>query len=201
MLPPTPTPPATTTAPVVVEEDEVVAVRNVKPGDELLIASDKGIGIRINQNTVRTMGATAVGVRGMRLTRDAKCVVGMEVVNDDKPVALFTQKGYGKRLMPSEIRPTNRGAAGMKIYKLSKKTGNMAALTSGNEALDLIASTNNAQTIRVSITSLPLLSRISCGVKVMRLKNPEDTIAAIETIQKVDEIPAEIDETEIDSEE
>jgi DNA gyrase subunit A len=172
-------------------EDEVIAVRNVKPNEELLIASNKGLGVRINESTVRTMGVTAVGVKGMRLARGATSVVGMEIVHANEPIALLTRKGYGKRLLPSEVRQTNRGSVGVKIYILSKKTSDMAALTSGSESLDLIASTNNGQTIRVSETALPLLTRNSCGVKVMRLKAETDTIAAIETIQKLEnDLPA-----------
>jgi len=174
------------------EEDEVIAVRNVKPNEELLIASNKGLGVRINESTVRTMGVTAVGVKGMRLAKGATSVVGMEIVRANEPIALLTRKGYGKRLLPSEVRQTNRGSVGVKIYILSKKTSDMAALTSGSESLDLIASTNNGQTIRVSATALPLLTRNSCGVKVMRLKAETDTIAAIETIQKLAEEPLEL---------
>jgi DNA gyrase subunit A len=176
-----------------IEGDEVIAVRNVKPKEELLIASDKGLGVRINENSVRTMGVTAVGVKGMRLVRGAKNVVGMEIAREGEPIALVTKRGYGKRLLPTEVRQTNRGSVGVKIYKLSKKTSDMAALTSGMDFLDLIASTNNGQTIRVSVTALPLLTRNSCGVKVMRLKNEEDTIAAIETIKKIEELPSEIE--------
>lgn len=172
------------------DEDEVIAVRNVKPKEELLIASNKGLGVRINESTVRTMGVAAVGVKGMKLAKGATSVVGMEIARANEPIALLTRKGYGKRLMPSEVRQTNRGSVGVKIYILSKKTSDMTALTSGSESLDLIASTNNGQTIRVSATALPLLTRNSCGVKVMRLKNETDTIAAIETIQKLENAPA-----------
>ncbi|HOV50345.1 MAG TPA: DNA gyrase subunit A [Candidatus Cryosericum sp.] len=166
------------------EGDSVVSVRPVKEGDEVLIASDAGRAVRIRASSVRSMGASAGGVRGMRLSRGARFVVGMEVLEQGVPFTLITEHGHGKRLNPDEVRLVGRGSGGVICYRVTDKTGPLAAFTTGNADQDVVVSTSTGQTIRTAAESLPLLGRISSGVKVIRLKSKESGVIAAEAISK-----------------
>lgn len=178
------------------EEDSVVSVRPVRNVDEVLIASDSGHAVRIRSTSVRAMGAAAGGVRGMRLSRGGRFVVGMEVLCEGVPFTLITEHGHGKRLNPYEVRLVGRGSGGVICYRVTDKTGHLAAFTTGSADQDIIVSTSTGQTIRTPADRLPLLGRNSSGVKVIRLKSKGSGVIAAEAIIK-EAMPSEaIDEAD-----
>lgn len=166
------------------EGDAVVSVRPVKDADEVLIASDAGRAVRIRSASVRAMGAAAGGVRGMRLSRGGRFVVGMEVLQQGVPFTLITEHGHGKRLNPYEVRLVGRGSGGVICYRVTEKTGPLAAFTTGTADQDVVVSTSTGQTIRTPAEKLPLLGRNSSGVKVIRLKSHGSGVIAAEAISK-----------------
>jgi len=166
------------------EGDAVVSVRPVKDADEVLIASDSGRAVRIRSTSVRAMGASAGGVRGMRLSRGGRFVVGMEVLQQGVPFTLITEHGHGKRLNPYEVRLVGRGSGGVICYRVTEKTGPLAAFTTGTADQDVVVSTSTGQTIRTPAEKLPLLGRNSSGVKVIRLKSHGSGVIAAEAISK-----------------
>lgn len=178
------------------EGDAVVAVRPVKDTDEVLIASDAGRAVRIRSTSVRAMGAAAAGVRGMRLSRGGRFVVGMEILQPGIPFTLITEHGYGKRLNPYEVRLVGRGSGGVICYRVTEKTGRLAALTTGTADQDVIVSTSTGQTIRTPAESLALQGRISSGVKVIRLKSHDSGVIAAEAIVKEAAPTEETDEAQ-----
>ena len=64
------------------EDDELIAVRQVCEGDEIIMVSRNGMSIRFKEGDLRSMGRTAAGVRGMRLKGD-DIVVGADIAKDD----------------------------------------------------------------------------------------------------------------------
>ena len=66
----------------IVEGDEVVDVRLTNGHNELIIADRNGRAVRFDEQTIRTMGRSATGVRGMKVDGGDDAVVGMIVVND-----------------------------------------------------------------------------------------------------------------------
>ncbi len=179
------------------EGDSVVSVRPIRDADEVLIASDAGRAVRIRSSSVRAMGAAAGGVRGMRLSRGGRFVVGMEVLQKGILFTLITEHGHGKRLNPYEVRLVGRGSGGVICYRVTDKTGPLAALTTGSADQDVVVSTSTGQTIRIPADSLPLLGRNSSGVKVIRLRSKGSGVIAAEAIIKEEAAPLEVpDETE-----
>ena len=79
--------------------------------------------MRFNEETVRAMGRTATGVRGMKLDGDDDQVVGMIVVNDAETenVMVVSETGYGKRSSVEDYRVTNRGGKGVKTISLRRQ--------------------------------------------------------------------------------
>jgi DNA gyrase subunit A len=78
------------------EGDELVDVDVAGPGDELLMATSKGMAIRFRHTDARAVGRNSSGVKGIRLTA-GDLVVGMVVVDPDATLLTVCANGYGKR--------------------------------------------------------------------------------------------------------
>jgi DNA gyrase subunit A len=76
--------------------DELVDVVVAKPGDELLLATARGMAIRFKQSDARPMGRGTSGVKGIRLIGN-DLVVGMVVADPEATLLTVCANGYGKR--------------------------------------------------------------------------------------------------------
>ena len=65
-------------------------------GDEVVLATRKGMAIRFSEADARSMGRTARGVRGIKVGKDDE-VVGMVVADPTGLLLSVTENGYGKR--------------------------------------------------------------------------------------------------------
>ncbi|RZK73790.1 MAG: DNA gyrase subunit A, partial [Pedobacter sp.] len=96
---------------------------------EVVMALRSGRAIRFNEKTVRPMGRTATGVRGVRLAHDKDEVVGMIAVNNPEVTVLaVSEKGYGKRTDIEDYRVTNRGGKGVKTINVTEETGQLVSI-------------------------------------------------------------------------
>jgi DNA gyrase subunit A len=78
------------------EGDELVDVVVAKPGDELVLATARGMAIRFKQSDVRLVGRDSSGVKGIRLSANDQ-VVGMVVADPEATLLTACANGYGKR--------------------------------------------------------------------------------------------------------
>lgn len=78
------------------EGDELVDVVVAKSGDELVLATAKGMAIRFKQSDARPMGRNSSGVKGIKLSA-GDSVVGMVVADPDATLLTACANGYGKR--------------------------------------------------------------------------------------------------------
>jgi DNA gyrase subunit A len=78
------------------EGDELVDVVVAKSGDELVLATAKGMAIRFKQSDARPMGRNSSGVKGIKLT-SGDSVVGMVVADPEATLLTACANGYGKR--------------------------------------------------------------------------------------------------------
>ena len=82
------------------EEDRVIEVRMTNGDNEIIIANRNGRAIRFHESTVRCMGRTATGVRGITLDEDGQDeVIGMVCIKDPETesIRVVSEQGYGKR--------------------------------------------------------------------------------------------------------
>src|SRR5205814_3061434 len=78
------------------EDDELVDVAITKPGDEVVLATTRGMAIRFNESDARPMGRNTSGVKGINLSK-GDSVVGMVVAEPDATLLTACENGYGKR--------------------------------------------------------------------------------------------------------
>ena len=153
-----------------VEGDELIGVDITSGRDDILIASHDGKCIRFNETDVRAVGRDSQGVRSMKLA-DNDYVVDMAIVHENTNIITISENGYGKRTNIDEFRLQQRAGSGVKAGIFNEKTGKLVALKQIAEDCDLLLIADNGVIIRTPTEDISNFSRVSQGVRIMRLKN------------------------------
>ena len=175
------------------EGDELLQACLTDGNSEVLIAKKSGKAIRFSEKTVRPMGRTAAGVRGVTLEGAKDEVIGMVCVNPDNKEAtmlVVSEKGYGKRSDLDDYRITGRGGKGVKTIQITEKTGDLVGILSVTDADGLMIINKSGMTIRMAADKLRIMGRATQGVRLINIKE-KDSIAGIAAV------PREDDEDEI----
>lgn len=159
-----------------VDDDSLIGVELSSGEDEILIASSDGKCIRFSEKDVRATGRGSQGVKSMSLSKDEK-VIDMTLVKPGSQIITISEYGYGKRSSIDDYRLQGRGGMGIKAGVFNEKTGKLVALkqTSGDEDILMIA--DSGVVIRTPVDAISQFSRVSQGVKVMKLKNDAKIVA------------------------
>ena len=150
------------------EGDELAWVRLTNGNSQLLIATENGMALRIEETIIRTMSRIARGVKAISLKNGDK-VIGMSILRPGSYILTVSENGYG-RLSPQRdytIR-SNRGGIGLINYN-TKRYGKVAAIKAVDLDDDIIIIADNGLIIRIYASSISISSRISRGVKLMKL--------------------------------
>src|SRR5690606_15412805 len=146
------------------EGDELLEACLTTGNSEIVMALRSGRAIRFNESTVRPMGRTATGVRGIRLASDTDEVVGMIAVDSpDVTVLVVSEKGYGKRTDIEDYRVTNRGGKGVKTINITEKTGELVAIKGVTDEDDLMIINRSGIVIRIGVSELRVMGRATQG--------------------------------------
>ena len=187
------------------EEDRVVSVALTNGTDEIVMANRNGRAIRFNESTVRTMGRTATGVRGMRLDEDGQDeVIGMVAVNnpETESILVVSEKGFGKRSLIADYRVTNRSGKGVKTLSLTDKTGPVVAIKCVTDDDDLMIINKSGVAIRLKLSEVRVMGRATQGVRLINLEKRGDIISSVcQVPTEEEELPEaeEISESPVDS--
>ncbi|GAA4914309.1 DNA gyrase subunit A [Mucilaginibacter defluvii] len=172
-----------------VNEGDTLLEANLTSGSsEIVMALKSGRAIRFNESTVRPMGRTATGVRGISLDNDNDEVIGMiSIDNPETTVLVVSEKGYGKRTDIDDYRVTNRGGKGVKTLNITEKTGNLVAIKGVTDAEDLMIINRSGVVIRIAVNELRVMGRATQGVRLITLKGTDE----IASVAKVEHDPEE----------
>ncbi len=170
------------------EGDQLLEACLTSGTSEIVMALRSGRAIRFNESTVRPMGRTATGVRGITLGSESDEVIGMISVDDpETTVLVVSEKGYGKRTDIEDYRVTNRGGKGVKTISVTEKTGKLVAVKGVNDTEDLMIINKSGIVIRISVEGLRVMGRATQGVRLINLKG-EDEIASITKVDREEEV-------------
>ena len=168
------------------EGDELVCVLETDGAQKILIATHDGMAVCFDEQDVRPMGRTAVGVRGIRL-REGDYVVGAGRAAEGRTVLSITENGYGKRTPVEEYRITNRGGLGIKNYMVTEKTGPVVGIKVVNGGEDLLLVTQAGILIRTHVDTIRTAGRATQGVIVMRFKEEGDRVISLALADREEE--------------
>ncbi|MGX5690732.1 DNA gyrase subunit A [Arcticibacter tournemirensis] len=167
--------------------DQLLEANLTDGSSEIIMALRSGRAIRFNESTVRPMGRTATGVRGVTLAHDKDDVIGMISINNpEATILVVSEKGYGKRTDLEDYRVTNRGGKGVKTLNVTDKTGELVAIKDVTDKDDLMIINKSGIVIRIAISELRVMGRATQGVRLISLKG-EDAIASIAKVEHEEE--------------
>ena len=177
------------------DDDRLVGAILTEGDSEVILANSKGFAIRFAETTVRSMGRTATGVRGMRLSEGDE-VIGMICMRSGTRdnVLVVSEQGMGKRSALEDYRVTNRGGKGVKTINITAKTGKLIAIKNVNDDNDLVIINKSGIAIRLRVSSLRVVGRATQGVRLINLEKKNDEIASV---CKVDTEPETTDEESV----
>jgi DNA gyrase subunit A len=147
----------------------------------MVIATHDGMAICFNETDVRPMGRTAVGVRGITLREGDYCV-GAARSRGDACLLTVTENGYGKKTplveyLRAGIEPQRRGGIGIRNYQITDKTGPIAAVKMVDDSDDVMLISSDGIIIRMAAKDINEYSRVTQGVRVMRVAEGERVIS------------------------
>ena len=151
------------------EEDELVGVHLTDGNQEIVLVTRNGFSIRFNENCVRNTGRNTMGVKGITLREDDE-VIGMAPVVDNQNLLVVAEKGFGKRSELEEYRVQSRGGKGLMTYRVSDKTGPLVRALLVDDDKDILIINDDGIVIRLWAKEIPVLSRVTQGVTLMRSK-------------------------------
>jgi DNA gyrase subunit A len=170
------------------EGDSLLEASLTSGSSEIVMALKSGRAIRFNESTVRPMGRTATGVRGITLEDEADEVVGMISIDDpETTVLVVSEKGYGKRTDIDDYRVTNRGGKGVKTLNVTDKTGKLVAIKGVTDKEDLMIINKSGIIIRIAVSELRTMGRATQGVRLITLKE-NDEIASVAKIEREEDV-------------
>ncbi len=164
------------------EEDELVDVQKTSSRDSILVATRFGQGIMFEGTDVRPMGRTARGVRAINLNEGDE-VIGATVPKEGEQILTATENGLGKRTQIDAFRAQKRGGKGIKVNKITERTGNVIGITAVKDEDELLMITSEGVIIRIKVAQISSIGRNAQGVKLI---NVSDDVKVV-CIEKVDE--------------
>ncbi len=174
------------------KNDQLIGVEITDGNRDVILFSSSGKSIRFDENDVRPMGRSAVGVRGLKL-QPGHSVISM-IISGDGFVLTSTENGFGKRTSIEDYPVHGRGGLGVISIQTSERNGAVTGveLVSGDDEIMLI--TNQGTLVRTRVEEISIMGRNTQGVKLISLSNDEklNGIERIENIQP-EEVSGESD--------
>ena len=142
---------------------------------DIMLATRKGQAVRFPESTVRSMGRTAYGVRGVNLAK-GDYVVGAVVVKRESTLLTVTENGYGKRSDIADYRVTNRGGKGVINIRASERNGEVVVVKEVVDDDELLLITQRGIVNRIAVSSIRSIGRATQGVRLMGLRADDKVI-------------------------
>jgi len=166
--------------------DGLISVKLASGKDEIFIATKEGKAIRFAEKTIRDMGRSAAGVRGINLGKKDE-VVGMEIITDKKASLLsVTQGGFSKRTEAQEYRIQSRGGKGIINIKVTEKNGPVVGLNMVSDRDDMMLITTKGMVVRCAVKDIRMTGRSAQGVRIVRLERGDRVASVARVIKEED---------------
>lgn len=168
------------------EDDDLIEVKSTNSKKDIILVTKLGQCIRFNEEDVRSTGRTSMGVIGMNISDDDE-IVGMQLNTQGKYLLFVSENGMGKLTDMEEFTPQRRGGKGVKCYKITEKTGNLIGVKAVDEDNEIMIITTEGILIRLMVSGISKLGRITSGVKLIDMDIENDiTVASFAKVRESD---------------
>jgi DNA gyrase subunit A len=191
-------------------DDTLIGVAITDGEQQIMLFSNEGKAIRFAETDVRSMGRSAKGVRGMRVTIGAAAlleeaetevdaddedtsdsalisrIVSLVVVPETGEVLCACANGYGKRTPVGEFPTKKRGGKGVIAIKTSERNGELVGAVSIDESKELMLISDGGTMVRTRASEVATTGRNAQGVRLIRLGN-EEVLVGVVSVEAVEE--------------
>jgi DNA gyrase subunit A len=170
------------------ENDQLVDVILTDGTKEIILTSRFGQSLRFHEETVRTVGRGAQGVRGMKM-RGEDTVVAVTLLEKDHLLTI-SDVGFGKRSEFDEFRGHGRGTMGVRNMQLERDAVIIESrAVSDND--EIIVMTAEGIVMRTPVSEIRIIGRGTKGVRTIRLDD-KDRVVGVAIVQPEIEAVLEI---------
>ena len=191
-------------------DDTLIGVAITDGEQQIMLFSNEGKSIRFAETDVRSMGRSAKGVRGMRVTigaaqsedvEDADVdsddedttdsalisrIVSLVVVPETGEVLCASENGYGKRTPVDDFPTKKRGGKGVIAIKTSERNGQLVGAVAIDSTKELMLISDGGTLVRTRASEVAQTGRNAQGVRLIRLGN-EELLVGVVSIEAVEE--------------
>lgn len=146
------------------EGDELASVFLIKD-EPIVIFTYNGYGIHFNSDEVGPTTRATMGVKGINLKEGDYVAVALPVRDMNDSIALFSEKGIGKRIPIFEKQ--KRGGRGSLCYNVGISSGRLEGASMVNDT-DKLLVVGDKKSICIAATELPNLAKLSIGNQVLK---------------------------------
>lgn len=143
------------------DSDELACATLIKE-EQLMIITKNGQAIKINATDISPSSRMTMGQKGINLNEGDEVITVLPIRHQEDDIAVFSSKGYGKRVKLSEFPLQNRGGKGLNIYKPSD---NFGYITCGQLITndDTVLIVGNRNSVCISAKEIPIVGRTAGG--------------------------------------
>ncbi len=165
------------------EGDALVDVQITDGTRDIMLFASNGKAVRFDEGSVRPMGRTATGVRGIRLAASERVVSLIVVAGEDSEnsgdILTATQRGFGKRTELAEYPRKGRGTQGVIAIQCSSRNGNLVGAVPLDAAHELMLISNQGTLVRTRAAEVARVGRNTQGVTLIRLPADESLVGIV----------------------
>jgi DNA gyrase subunit A len=173
------------------EGDALVNAELSDGSRDIMLFASNGKAVRFAGHTVRPMGRTATGVRGMKLAEGEE-VRSLIVVSGDGDILTASEHGYGKRTPVADYPRKGRGTQGVIALQTTARNGKLVGAIQLSDHHEVLLISDGGTLVRTPASEISQVGRNTQGVTLIRL-------GADESLQAIERVDASLDEEEADA--
>ncbi len=165
--------------------DRLIGVKLTSGQDDIMLASRRGMSLHFNESELKDQGRATRGVIGIRLGPEDK-LESLEIVDPKATFFICTENGYGKRTSFDEYRDQHRAGKGIYSIRPSDRNGAVVGSHTVMEKDCVMLITAKGKTIRMQVSDIRIISRVTQGVRLIDLDDGDKLVSAT-TVEPEDE--------------
>ena len=161
--------------------DKLISAIPTEGNSQVMLITRRGKALRINEESVRTMGRASCGIKGMKLSEGDEIAAAVRV-EEESNIILMTEKGVGKRISFDNFAVHGRGTSGQRIFGNTDGKGEIIGAMNVKDSDEVICMTSQGKTLRFKASEIREQGQGASGVRIVTIKEP-DYLVGIDKVQ------------------
>lgn len=165
--------------------DELIGADITNGSNEVMLFTAYGKVVRFKETQVRSMGRSAVGVKGIHLLKGDR-VVSLIIPKDQSSILTVTKNGFGKRTDQLEYPLKSRATQGVISIKVTERNGNVVGAVQVDQGDQIVMITDLGRLVRIRVAEVNIIKRNTNGVMLIRIACDEHVVGLQRVLESVE---------------